>query len=104
MDEDAALGWLRQHLVAVTDVEPACRNLAADRNGLRLSAEQSTPTQRRHRILSRAMRRYVHGRQLQPPGPLPAPPCASGGCATTRCASHRPAKLAGRGVERLFEG
>jgi hypothetical protein len=55
-------------------VERACRNLAAFLHGLRLTAEQLTPTQRWYRILSRAMRKYLHGRQLQPPEPLPAPP------------------------------
>ncbi|MCG6940029.1 MAG: hypothetical protein LJE69_02115 [Thiohalocapsa sp.] len=54
-------------------VERACRNLAAFLHGLRLTAEQLTPTQRWYRILKRAMRRYPHGRQLQPPDPLPAP-------------------------------
>jgi hypothetical protein len=49
-------------------------NLAAFLHGLRLTAEQLTPTQRWYRILSRAMRKYLHGRQLQPPEPLPAPP------------------------------
>ena len=53
--------------------ERACRNLAAFLHGLRLTAEQLTPTQRWYRILSRAMRKYLHGRQLQPPEPLPAP-------------------------------
>jgi hypothetical protein len=55
-------------------VERACRNLAAFLHGLRLTAERLTPTQRWYRILSRAMRKYLHGRQLQPPDPLPAPP------------------------------
>jgi len=54
-------------------VERACRNLAAFLHGLRLTAEQLTPTQRWYRILSRAMVKYLHGRQLQPPQPLPAP-------------------------------
>jgi hypothetical protein len=54
-------------------VERACRNLAAFLHGLRLTAEQLTPTQRWYRILSRALRKYLHGRELQPPDPLPAP-------------------------------
>jgi hypothetical protein len=54
-------------------VERACRNLAAFLRGLRLTAEQLTPTQRWYRILSRALRKYLHGRELQPPALLPAP-------------------------------
>jgi hypothetical protein len=54
-------------------VQRACRNLAAFFHGLRLTAEQLTPTQRWYRILSRAMHKYLHGRQLQPPDLLPAP-------------------------------
>lgn len=50
-------------------VERAYRKLAAFRHGLRLTAEQLTPLQRCYRILSRAMRKYLHGRQLQPPAP-----------------------------------
>jgi hypothetical protein len=60
---DAEAGW----------VERACRNLAAFLHGLRLTAEQLTPTQRWYRILARALRKYLQGRQLQPPDPLPAP-------------------------------
>ncbi len=54
-------------------VERACRNLAAFLRGLRLTAEQLTPTQCWYRILSRALRKYLQGRELQPPAPLPAP-------------------------------
>ena len=54
-------------------VERSCRNLAVFLHGLRLTAEQLTPTQRWYQILSRALRNYLHGRQLQPPDPLPAP-------------------------------
>jgi len=54
-------------------VERACRNLAAFLRGLQLTAEQLTPLQRWHRILSRALRKYLHGRELQPPDPLSAP-------------------------------
>ncbi|MFY9975511.1 MAG: hypothetical protein WAK53_14725, partial [Chromatiaceae bacterium] len=54
-------------------VERACRNLAAFLHGLRLTAEQLTPTQRWYRILSRALQKSLHGRELQPPDPLPAP-------------------------------
>lgn len=54
-------------------VERACRNIAAFLRGLRLTAEQLTPTQRWYCILSRALTKYLHGRQLQPPDALPAP-------------------------------
>jgi inactivated superfamily I helicase len=54
-------------------VERACRNLAAFLHGLRHTAEQLTPTQRWYRILSRALQKYHHGRELQPPDPLPTP-------------------------------
>jgi hypothetical protein len=54
-------------------VQRACRNLAAFLHGLRLTAEQLTLTQRWYRILSRAMRKYLHGRELLPPDLLPAP-------------------------------
>jgi hypothetical protein len=54
-------------------VERACRNIAAFLQGLKLTAEQLTPLQRWYQILSRAMAKYLHGRQLQPPAPLPAP-------------------------------
>jgi len=54
-------------------VERACRNLAAFLHGLRTTAEQLTPTQRWHRILSGAMVKYLHGCRLQPPDPRPAP-------------------------------
>jgi hypothetical protein len=47
--------------------ERACRNVGAFLHGLRLSAEQSTPTQRWYRILSRARRKYLRDRQLHPP-------------------------------------
>jgi hypothetical protein len=54
-------------------VERACRNLAAFLSGLRFTAEQLTPIQCWYRILSRALRKYLQGRELQPPAPLPAP-------------------------------
>jgi hypothetical protein len=54
-------------------VERACRNIAAFFHGLRLTAEQLTPIQRWYRILSRALVKYLNGRELQPPAPLPAP-------------------------------
>jgi hypothetical protein len=54
-------------------VERVWRNLAAFLHGLRLTAEQLPSTERWYRILSRAIRKYLHGRQLKPPDPLPAP-------------------------------
>lgn len=53
-------------------VERACRNIAAFFRGLRLTAEQLTPVQRWYRILSRALVKYLRGRELQPPAALPA--------------------------------
>jgi hypothetical protein len=53
--------------------ERACRNIAAFLRGLRLTAEQLTPVQRWYRILSRALAKYLRGRELQPPAALPAP-------------------------------
>jgi hypothetical protein len=53
--------------------ERACRNIAAFLHGLRLTAEQLTQPQRWCRILSRALAKYLHGRQLQPPAPSSPP-------------------------------
>jgi len=53
-------------------VERACRNLAAFLHGLRFAAAQLTPTQRWYRMLSRALCKYLNGRQMQTPDPLPA--------------------------------
>ncbi len=54
-------------------VEEACRNIAAFFDTLRNTAEQLTPMQRWCRVLSQALVKYLHGRQLQPPVLLPAP-------------------------------
>ena len=54
-------------------VENACREIAAFFKTLRLTAEQLTPLQRWHRVLSRALVKYLHGRELHPPSGLPAP-------------------------------
>jgi hypothetical protein len=54
-------------------VEDACRNIAAFFKTLRETAEQFNPMQRWCRVLSRALVKYLHGRQLQPPALLPAP-------------------------------
>ena len=43
--------------------ERACRMLAAFLHGLRLTAEQLTPTQRWYRILARALCKYLNGRR-----------------------------------------
>jgi len=40
---------------------------------LRQTAEQLTPMQRWCRVLSRALVKYLNGRQLRPPALLPAP-------------------------------
>jgi hypothetical protein len=48
-------------------VERASRNLAALLHGLRLTAEPLTPLLRWYRILSRAMRKYLHGRSRSRP-------------------------------------
>ena len=54
-------------------VESACRDIAEFFKSLRNTAEQLTPMQRWCRVLSRALVKYLHGRQLQPPALLPAP-------------------------------
>jgi len=54
-------------------VEQVCRDLAAFFKTLRQTAEQLTPRQCWCRILSRALVKYLRGRELQPPAPLPAP-------------------------------
>lgn len=53
--------------------QAACRRITAFFKQLSATAEQLTPTQRWYRILSQALVKYLHGRQLQPPDPLPAP-------------------------------
>jgi hypothetical protein len=54
-------------------VEAACRELAAFFATLRQTAEQLSPLHCWYRLLSRALVKYLHGRQLQPPDALPAP-------------------------------
>ena len=54
-------------------VESACREIAAFFKMLRQTAEQLTPLQRWYRVLSRALVRYLNGRELHPPPGLPAP-------------------------------
>lgn len=54
-------------------VEDACRALSAFLHALMQTAEQLTPIQRWCRVLSRALVKYLHGRQLNPPDLLPAP-------------------------------
>jgi len=54
-------------------VEAACREIAAFFKTLRQTAEQLTPMQRWCRVLSRALVKYLNGRQLRPPALLPAP-------------------------------
>ena len=54
-------------------VEQVCRDIAAFFKTLRQTAEQLTPHQCWCRILSRALVKYLRGRELQPPAPLPAP-------------------------------
>lgn len=54
-------------------VERACREIAAFFKTLRQTAEQLTPLQRWCRVLSRALVKYLNGRQLHPPLGLPAP-------------------------------
>ncbi len=54
-------------------VESACRTIAAFFKSLSATAEQLTPVQRWCRVLSQALVKYLHGRQLQPPDLLPAP-------------------------------
>jgi hypothetical protein len=54
-------------------VESACRESAAFFKTLRQTAEQLTPLQRWYRELSRALVKYLNGRELHPPPGLPAP-------------------------------
>ena len=54
-------------------VEAACRELAGFFATLRQTAEQLSPLHCWYRLLSRALVKYLHGRQLQPPDALPAP-------------------------------
>jgi hypothetical protein len=54
-------------------VEKVCREIAAFFKTLRQTAEQLTPQQCWCRILSRALVKYLQGRELQPPALLPAP-------------------------------
>ncbi|UHD16689.1 transposase [Thiocapsa bogorovii] len=54
-------------------VEATCREITAFFNTLRRTAEQLSPLQRWYRLLSRALVKYLNGRQLQPPAVLPAP-------------------------------
>jgi hypothetical protein len=54
-------------------VEAACRDIAAFFKTRRRTAEQLTPLHRWYRLLSRALAKYLNGRQLQPPAALPAP-------------------------------
>ncbi len=54
-------------------IETECRFIAAFFHGLRLTAEQLVPIERWCRILSQALIKYFHGRQLKPPAWLPAP-------------------------------
>ena len=54
-------------------VKRTCREIAAFVKTLRQTAEQLTPLQRWCRVLSRALVKYLNGRQLHPPLGLPAP-------------------------------
>jgi len=54
-------------------VEEVCREIAAFFKTLRQTAEQLNPLQRWYRILSRALAKYLNGRELHPPDALPAP-------------------------------
>ncbi|EGV20625.1 hypothetical protein ThimaDRAFT_0403 [Thiocapsa marina 5811] len=54
-------------------VEATCREIAAFFNTLRRTAEQFDPLHCWYRLLSRALVKYLDGRQLQPPAVLPAP-------------------------------
>jgi hypothetical protein len=57
----------------IARVEDTCRTLSAFLGALMETAEQLTPVQRWCRILSQALVKYLHGRQLNPPDLLPAP-------------------------------
>jgi hypothetical protein len=54
-------------------VEQVCREIAAFFKTLRQTAEQFNPLLRWYRVLSRALVKYLHGRELHPPDALPAP-------------------------------
>ena len=54
-------------------VEQVCREISAFFKTLRQTAEQFHPLRRWYRVLSRALGKYIHGRQLHPPDALPAP-------------------------------
>jgi len=54
-------------------VESACREIAAFFKTLRQAAEQLTPLQCWYRVLSRALVKYLNGRELRLPLCLPAP-------------------------------
>jgi hypothetical protein len=54
-------------------VEQVCREISAFFKTLRQTAEQFHPLLRWYRILSRALVKYLHGRELHPPDTLPAP-------------------------------
>lgn len=54
-------------------MESACRGIAAFFKTLRQTAEQLSPRQRWYRVLSRALVKYLNGRELRPPPCLPAP-------------------------------
>jgi hypothetical protein len=54
-------------------VQSACRAIAAFFKTLTQTAEQLTAPQRWCRVLSQALVKYLHGRQLHPPDLLPAP-------------------------------
>ncbi len=53
-------------------VDATCREIAGFFGTLRRTAEQLSPLQRWYRMLSRALVKYLNGRQLQPPAALPA--------------------------------
>ncbi|MFZ1537886.1 MAG: hypothetical protein WAT23_10960 [Chromatiaceae bacterium] len=54
-------------------MKQVCRDITAFFKTLRQPAEQLTPRQCWYRILSRALVKYLRGRELPPPAPLPAP-------------------------------
>jgi hypothetical protein len=54
-------------------VEATCREIAGFFGTLRRTAEQLSPLQRWYRMLSRALVKYLNGRQLQAPAALLAP-------------------------------
>jgi hypothetical protein len=52
-------------------VQTACRTITAFFKSLTTTTEQLTPVQRWCRVLSQALVKYLHGRQLKPPALLP---------------------------------